>query len=151
MDCGSVFGCGLCLNVAAGDVSTWGDEPWSEEVGALSTKLISPALTGVMSLPRGASSSMAEDEGPSFSFVLERAALSAMLFALAFRLATPPRAFFTGFSLDGFSLAVCSLSRYPAISLESLRRKYASVPVPCADHILLPRTDQRFQQPPVQA
>src|SRR5271170_5061608 len=57
------------------------------------------------------------EEGGRFSgplpFERAAAALAAMLFALAFRLATPPRAFFTGFSAEGFSLRNNSLSKYP--------------------------------------
>jgi hypothetical protein len=95
--------------------------------GALSTKLKSPAFEGVV-VPRG-SSSMEEEAGGGgdicvgssekgrFSgplpFERAAAALAAMLFALAFRLATPPRAFFTGFSAEGFSFKYNSLSKYP--------------------------------------
>src|SRR5271168_957823 len=57
------------------------------------------------------------EEGGRFSgplpFERAAAALAAILFALAFRLATPPRAFLTGFSAEGFSLRYNSLSRYP--------------------------------------
>ena len=58
------------------------------------------------------------EEGGRFSdplpFERAAAALAAILFALAFRLATPPRAFLTGFSAEGFSLRYNSLSRYPS-------------------------------------
>ena len=90
-----------------------GEVPGDEEV--FRTKLMSPALVDVVAGSVGDSSSMTEEDGASFSFVpFKRATLSAMLFALAFLLATPPRAFFTGLSPVGFSLAVCSLSKYPA-------------------------------------
>ena len=109
----SGFACGVCFNGVFWDFAVRGESPGGEEV--FRTKLISPALADVAVVRVGDSSSTAEEDGPSFSVVpFIRAALSAMLFAFAFLLATPPRAFFTVLSPVGFSLAVCSFSKYPA-------------------------------------
>jgi len=79
------------------------------------------------------------EEGGRFSgplpFERAAAALAAILFALAFRLATPPRAFLTGFSAEGFSLRYNSLSKYPSYELtEFPPGQYVFFPPPFVFH-----------------